>query len=198
MHSFTLCRERLYRILDVLDRNAGELPARAFTRSFSVWQWEIEAAAALGCVEIVTRKPPIGRPSRIVCKVSQPQAAKLPPPRRMIEKPVSHRHWMFAMYSTHSTPYGSRFMAAQGFGMPCITDAYQKAFPRARSRKAAAASASRLIRRYDVRIARACFFARVEGDVSRRDPMPQTANGIWQRLYEAGSWRVCRRGCCAL
>jgi hypothetical protein len=190
MHSFTISRERLYRILDVLDRNAGELPARAFTRSFSVWQWEIEAAAALGWVEIVTRKPPIGRPSRIVCKVSQPQAAKVPPPRRMIEKPIPHRHWLFALYSTHATPYGSRFMAAQGFVMPCITEAYQKAFPRARNRKAAAASASRLKRRYDVRMVRAWFYARVEGDISRGDSMPETANGIWQRLYEAGSWRV--------
>ncbi len=188
----TLCRERLHRILDVLDRNAGELPARTFTRSFSVWQRELEAAAALGWVEIVSRKPPIGRPSRIVCKVSQPDAAKVPPSRRMIEKRIPHRHWMFALYSTHATPYGSRFLVAQGFGLPCITDAYQKAFPRARNRKAAAASASRLKRRYDVRMARAWFYARASREIPDAGPMPETASGIWQLLYEAGSWRVCR------
>jgi hypothetical protein len=187
-----LCRERLYRILDVLDRNAGELPARAFSRSYSVWQWEIEAAAALGWVDIVTRKPPTGRPSRLVCKVSQPQAAKLPPYRWQIEKPISHRHIMFALHSTHATPYGSRFLAAEGFGMPCITDAYQKAFPRARKRKAAAASASRLKRRYGVRIARAWFYARSCGEIPKNGPMPETANKIWQCLYDAGSWRVKR------
>jgi hypothetical protein len=187
-----LCRERLYRILDVLDRNAGELPARAFSRSYSVWQWEIEAAAALGWVDIVTRKPPTGRPSRLVCKVSQPQAAKLPPYRWQIEKPISHRHIMFALHSTHATPYGSRFLAAEGFGMPCITDAYQKAFPRAKRRKAAAASASRLKRRYDVRIARAWFSARSCGEIPKNGPMPETANKIWQCLYDAGSWRVKR------
>ncbi|HAL70272.1 MAG TPA: hypothetical protein DCP71_00665 [Verrucomicrobiales bacterium] len=190
MHSFILCRERLDRILDVLDRNAGELPARAFTRSYSVWQWEIEAAAALGWVEIITRKPPIGRPSRVVLKVSKPQSAKLPPYRSEMEKPISIRHERFALFSTHAVPYGSRFLARQGLGLPCITDAYQRAFPSATNRRAAAASASRLIRRYDVRIARAWFYARFDGNIRKDEPMPSTPRAIWQRLHDAGSWRV--------
>lgn len=186
----TICRERLYRILDILDRNAGELPARAFTRSFSVREWEIEAAAALGWVEIITRKPPIGRPSRLVLKVNNSQTAKLPPYRSEIEKPISIRHERFALFSTHAVPYGSRFLARHGLGLPCITDAYLRAFPSAMNRRAAAASASRLKRRYDVRIARAWFYARFDGDIRKDEPMPSTPKAIWQRLHDAGSWRV--------
>ncbi len=92
-----LCRERLDRILDILDRQGGEETVRQFERRFSVACWEIEAAAA---------------------------------------------------------------------------------------------SASRLKRRYDVRIARAWFYARVDGDISRDEPMPSTPRAIWQRLRDAGIWRV--------
>ena len=185
-----LCRERLDRILDILDRQGGEETVRQFERRFSVARWEIEAAAVLGWVEIITRKPPIGRPSRVVLKVSKPQAAKLPPYRSEIEKPISIRHERFALFSTHAVPYGSRFLARQGLGLPCITDAYQRAFPSAMNRRAAAASASRLKRRYDVRIARAWFYSRCDGDIHKDEPMPSTAKAIWQRLHDAGSWRV--------
>ncbi|GAA5132257.1 hypothetical protein GCM10023213_00080 [Prosthecobacter algae] len=185
-----LSRERLARILLVLDKNAGTLPIREITRTFSVRKWEIEAAAALGWVEIITRKPPIGRPSRLVLKVNNSQTAKLPPYRSEIEKPISIRHERFALFSTHAVPYGSRFLARHGLGLPCITDAYQRAFPSATNRRAAAASASRLKRRYDVRIARAWFYARFDGDISRDEPMPTTPRAIWQRLKQARSWRV--------
>ena len=87
----TLCRERLYRILDIRDRNAGNLALRDFLRSFGTWEWEIEAASALGWVEIITRKPRTGRPSRVVSKVSNSQPAKLPPYRSEMEKPISIR-----------------------------------------------------------------------------------------------------------
>lgn len=190
MSNPSLCYERLQRVLKVLDVSGGRLPLRTFTRTFSVRKWEIEAAAALGWVEIITRKPPIGRPSRLVLKVNNPQTAKLPPYRREIEKPISIRHERFALFSTHAVPYGSRFLARQGLGLPCITDAYQRAFPSATNRRAAAASASRLKRCYDVRIARAWFYARFDGDIRRDEPMPSTPRAIWQRLKQAGSWRV--------
>jgi len=61
----TLCRERLARIQGVLNQNAGVLTVRDFARSFSVWEWELEQAAALGWIQIETRKPRTGRPSRI-------------------------------------------------------------------------------------------------------------------------------------
>ena len=66
MCPLTLCRERPDRIQSILSANAGSLPVREFPRTFSVWIWEIEQAAALGWLKIETRKPRTGRPSRIV------------------------------------------------------------------------------------------------------------------------------------
>jgi hypothetical protein len=186
----SLCRERLERIQRILNKSAGALTVRELARSFSVWEWEIVEAAALGWIQIETKKPRTGRPSRIVREVSKPDAAKLPPFRWQMEKPISYRHAHFARLSTHAMHRGSRWLAARGFGLPCTTDVYQSAYPRALGRKGAAASASRLRRRNDVKAARAWHYARFDGDVPRDEPMPRTVNAIIQRLREAGSWRV--------
>jgi len=185
-----LCRERLARIQRILNKNAGVLTVRTLARSYHVRLWEIEQAAALGWIQIETRKPPTGRPSRIVREVSRPEGAKLPPYRWQIEKPIKFTHARFAMLSTHAMHRGSRWLAARGFGLPCTTDVYQSAYPRALGRKGAAASASRLRRRNDVKAARAWHYARFDGDVPRDEPMPRTVSAIVQRLREAGSWRV--------
>ena len=186
MHALILCRERLDRIQHLLARNAGALTVRDFARSFSVWEWEIEQASALGWLKIETRKPRTGRPSRIATVVSEPEAAKLPPYRWQIEKPIRFQHKLFAMHSTCAVKHGSRKLVY----LPTITEAYQNVFKRATKRRAATASASRLMRRSDVRAARAWYYARFDGDAPRSEPMPDTVNGIWQRLRELGSWRA--------
>lgn len=190
MSHMILCRERLARIQRVLNKNTGALTVRDFARSFSVWEWEIEQAAALGWLKIETRKPRTGRPSRIVREVSKPEGAKLPPFRWQMEKPISYRHAHFARLSTHAMHRGSRWLAARGMGPPCTTDVYQHAFPRALGRKGAAASASRLRRRNDVKAARAWHYARFDGEIPRDEPMPRTVSAIIQRLREVRSWRV--------
>jgi hypothetical protein len=129
-----LCRERLARIQRVLKKNDGKLTVRDFARSFSVWEWEVEQAAALGWIEIETRKPHTGRPSRIAKIVSKPDAAK--------------------------------------------------------SRRAAAASMSRLLRHTEVKVARAWFYSKLSNEIPRDELMPDTARAIWQRLRELGSWRA--------
>jgi hypothetical protein len=186
MRPLTLCRERLERIQNILSRNAGALTVREFARSFSVWEWEIEQAAALGFIKIEKRKPRTGRPSRIAKIVSESQAAKLPPWRWFIAKPINYRHQLFAMHTTCAIKYGSRKLVS----IPAITDAYQSVFNRAKKRRAATASASRLMRRSDVKAARAWFYARFEYATPPGEPMPDTASGIWQRLRELGSWRA--------
>jgi hypothetical protein len=185
-----LCRERLARIQRVLNKNAGALTVRDFARSFSVWEWELVQAAALGWIQIETKKPRTGRPSRIVRELSRSHAAKLPPFRWQMEKPIKFRHARFAMLSTCAMHRGSRWLASRGLGLPCTTDVYQSAFPRALGRKGAAASASRLRRRNDVKAARAWHYARFDGEIPRDEPMPRTVSAIVQRLREAGSWRV--------
>ena len=182
----TLSRERLERIQRILNRVGGSLPLRNFSRTFSVWEWEIEQAAALGWIQIETRKPPTGRPSRIATIVSKPLAAKLPPYRWQIDKPICFQHKLFAMHSTCAVKRGSRKLVH----LPAITDVYQSVFKRATKRRAATASASRLMRRSDVRAARAWYYARFDGDAPSSEPMPETATAIWQRLRELGSWRA--------
>lgn len=187
MRPSILCRERLDRIQRILARNAGALTVREFARTFSVWEWEIEQAAALGFIKIETHKPRTGRPSRIAKIVSETPAAKLPPYRWQIEKPISIRHWSFALHSAHSAiKGGSSFI----WRIPPYTDAYLQAFPAAKKRHAAAASMSRLLRHPHVRAARAWFYSKISQEIPKDEPMPDTANGIWQRLRELGSWRV--------
>jgi predicted NAD/FAD-dependent oxidoreductase len=74
--------------------------------------------------------------------------------------------------------------------MASFTDAYLQAFPAARKRRAATASMSRLLNHPDVKAARAWFYAQVHHEIAREERMPQTANGIWQRLRELGNWRA--------
>lgn len=187
MSTFTLSRERLGRIQHLLHRHSGELSVRDFARSFGVWTWEVEQAAALGWVQIETKKPHIGRPSRIVRQISNPEPAKLPPYRRRLERRISIRHWRFAMLSTMAAIKGGSSWAGD---LLCFTDAYLKAFPRAKKRRAAATSMSRLLRHPSVRAAQAWHYSRLEGVIPNGEIMPNTASAIWNRLREAGSWRV--------
>lgn len=182
-----LCRERLERIQRVLNKCGGVLPIRTFARTYSVWPWELEQAAALGWIEFSVRKPATGRPSRMVKSVSKPEAAKLPPWRCQIEKPISIRHQFFALHSSLGAVKGG---IKKLVFMPPWTSAYQKAFPGARKRRAAAASMSRLMKRYDVRIARAWYYSLMDGDVPRGESMPSTVTAILQRLREVNSRRI--------
>lgn len=186
MRLLTLCRDRLERIQRILSRNDGALTVREFARTYSVWELEIEQAAALGWIKIETHKPRTGRPSRIVLIVSETQAAKLPPLRSTIEHTISVRHWNFALFSVCRAVRGG----ATGVGMVSFTDAYLQAFPAARKRRAATASMSRLLRHSDVKAARAWFYAQVHHEIAREERMPDTATGIWQRLRELGYWRA--------
>lgn len=179
-----LSRERLERIQRMLNRVGGSLSLREFSRTFSVWAWEVEQAAALGWVKIETRKPRTGRPSRIATVVSKPEAAKLPPYRWQIEKPITVRHWNFAVHSVFGGIKNgrSRFIQLHSF-----TEAYLRAFPAARKRRAASASMSRLLHHKDVQAARAWFLAQRRYEIPRDESSPATASAVWQRLREVGS-----------
>jgi hypothetical protein len=185
MRSSILCRERLGRIQRILDR-VGPLSVREFARTFSVWAWEVEQAAALGWVKIETRKPHTGRPSRIARTISGNPTAKLPPWRYQIEKPISIRHANFAFHSVcHCVKGGSAWV-----GMLPLTDAYRRAFSAARKRRAATASMSRLLRHPDVKAARAWHHAKVRQELHWSAPLPQTAKEVWQHLEELRAQRM--------
>jgi hypothetical protein len=184
MRPLILCRERLDRILSILDRNAGALTMREFDRTYSVWKWEVEQAAALGWISFETRKPRTGRPARVAVKVSNCEAAKLPMYRRQIEKHIGYRHANFALRSVYCGIKGG----ARNFRpIPCYTSIYLSSYADAKSRRGAAASMSRLLRRYDIRAVRAWHYAQLNREVPRDEDMPQTASAIRQRLREVGS-----------
>jgi hypothetical protein len=179
MRSNILCRERLNRILEILSRNNGTFTLRDFSRTYSINEWELEQAQDLGWIRIEERKPRVGRPSRIAVKLSESHTAKLPPFRRGIPKEISLRHRWFALHSVSVTS-GGYF----GFRLATAVEAYLETFPNARSRKAAYASASRLMKRRDVRVAR-LWYQRTTG-MRPDESMPTTVDAIIARLRELG------------
>lgn len=184
MQPSILCRERLGRIRRVLERCGGTATMRDLWRSHTIYDWEIEQAAELGWLTITTRKPRVGRPSRVVqfCGLRD---AKFPPGRRSMEREISHRHWRFALRSvTETVKRGMR-----SFGLPGIVSAYINTY-HPRSRNGAYASTSRLLKRPDVRAARQWFYALSGCELPPGETMPTTASGIRARLRELGSWRA--------
>ena len=184
MHSLNLCRERLERLLRVLDRH-GTSSVRSLLRSHGLQTWEVEQAVELGWVTIDWQKPPVGRPKRVVRRLSETASAKLPQPRRQGDHPISSRHWKFAMLSVGScVPRGSRI-----FSVPGNIDAYVRAFPKARVRSGAHASCSRLLRHPDVIAARHWLGAQINREIPDA-PLPHTAHEIRACLIRFGSWRA--------
>ena len=184
MRPLILCRERLGRIRRVLEQCGGTATVRELWRSHTISAWEIEQAAAMGWFKVSIRKPRVGRPSRVVefCGLIN---VKFPDPRWCIEKEISIRHWWFAWRSVHeSVKHGMR-----RWGLPGIFFAYLKTY-HPRSRNGAYASASRLLKRADVRAARQWFYAQSSGELPPGETMPTTASGIRMRLRELGSRRA--------
>jgi hypothetical protein len=179
MRPLILCRERMNRILGILDRNGGIVSLRDFWRTYGVHEWEVEQAEELGWLRIVTRKPRVGRPSFVAEKLSESHSAKYPPCRYEIPREISYRHERFAMESVNTMPGG-----CFGFKMATRVRAYLKTFPNAKSRAGACASANRLMKRRDVRMARLWFQRTTQ--VRNFEPMPVTVDAIIHRLRELG------------
>jgi hypothetical protein len=172
MRSLQLSRESLKRLLKTFDRLGRPVTVRDLVRSYGFFEWEIEEAKLLGWVQISIRKPAVGRPSRIAEKLSNPVAAKLPPWRHQIPEEITIRHWRFALESIGIVPTSGLF----GFRLATQLEAYQKAFPDSRSKAGASASASRLMRRLDVRLMRQWLRSSIRG------PMPNTVRELMEDL----------------
>lgn len=178
------CRERLNRILSVLERQGGAETVRQLTRRFSIFRHEIEEAESLGFIVIEKRKPRTGRPSKIA-SLSECQAAKLPPWRRELEKPIKATHQRFAMFSVCTSIKGG----SRATGFPGYVEAYRKAFPSAASLNGAYASCSRLLRHPHVFAARQWYYAETCGEIPN-SPFPDFESEIWTQLEVFGSWRA--------
>ena len=181
MRSSILCRERLHRILTLLDRNGGQVEVRTLERNHRVYSWEVEQAEELGWIRIFERKPAVGRPARVAEKLSESGSAKLPPWRYGVPRQISIRHWRFALESVGTMP-GGYF----GCKPATLVHAYLVAFRNCRSRRGASASATRLMKRRDVRLMRRWFILMFQGKIDRDEEMPDTESGIVARLRELG------------
>ena len=108
-------------------------------------------------------------------------------------RPSAARLKSRSAFDTNSclAPHSCSYAGQPKTRLPAIHHRHlSKRFPGATKRRAHTACASRLIRRGDVRAARAWYYATYEGDVPRGESMPDTASGILQRVRELGSWRV--------
>jgi hypothetical protein len=140
--------------------------------------WEVEQAEMAGWISISERKPVTGRPSRDATKLSETMSAKVPPQRRLIPQELSQRHWRFALESTSVAPARNKF----GFSLSSATRAYLIAFPQAKSRAGAVASASRLMKKPMIRAVRRWFLS--SDLVTYDEEMPKTPQEIYTRLAE--------------
>ena len=187
MRTMNLCRERLNRLLRLLEGKNDGISIRDLYRNFRIEWWEVEQAEKLGWVSISVHKPPRGRPSRRVQKVSENQHAKYPPFRYAVPKWISWKHRLFAEWTQSIVTAPNLF----GFRMLSKAEAYMRAFPNCRNRNAAAASASRLMKRTDVKLM--IFWLRCESIRQVERPMPFTIPELIEQLEPLGVIRVVRR-----
>lgn len=176
MRTNILCRERLNRLIGILDRGNEATSIRDLYRTFGIEGWEVEQAEKLGWVRIYVRKTPLGRPSTRVEKVSKCHHAKLPPFRYAIPNWIKLNHRSFAEWTQCVVTARSQF----GFRMLSNAEAYMRAYPKCRNRYAAAASASRLMKRTDVKLMIRWLQCESNGQVEL--PMPYTIPELIQQL----------------
>lgn len=187
MSPFRLCRERLNRLLRILEDGHDGISVRDLQRTYRFEWWELEQAEELGWVSTSVRKPQIGRPSTQLWRVSNCQHAKLPLRRNETPKRIKWKHRLFAEWTqvavTAATPLGFRMLTK--------VEAYLHAYPGCRSRNAAAVSASRLMRRNDVRLM--IRWLRCEADRLVERPMPFTDWELIEQLEPLGVLRFVNR-----
>lgn len=187
MRSLILCRERLQRMLKILDRNNKGISVRALYRDFRIEWWEVEQAEKLGWVSVSVHKPARGRPSTRVLKVSETQPAKYPPFRYAIPKQITWKHRSFAEQTQNIVTAPNAF----GWRRLSKAEAYMRAYPGCSNRYAAAASASRLMKRTDVRL----MIRWLQCELSRQvqPPMPFTVEELIEQLEPLGVVKIIRR-----
>ena len=185
MRKFILCRERLERIQTVLTRLGGSASLRNLWRGHTIHGTEVEQAAEAGFLTIETMKPATGRPSRVARIVSKTHSAKLPPHRCNIDTLISHKHWRFALnYCAGELGPGLFSFKRRAWF------AYMQTYRSAKSKGAARASASRLMKRPDVRAAIQWTFASINRERNSRDHSPTTEAEVWDALRAIRSDRA--------
>jgi hypothetical protein len=176
-----LCRERLQIILRALAH--GPVEMRRLQRHQNVTLWELDQAEAAGWVRTFFRESQKGMATHMIAATGK--CNPLPPLRKDIEAPISLRHTEFARRSVcEGVPRGMNFA---GIHFPPILEVYSQVYSGVRDKGVANAAASRLLKRKDVRAARAWYYAVLNGEIAASEPMPKWPSKIWERLAQVGS-----------
>lgn len=181
-----LTREALAVIWRAIERSGGAITVRNLCRNHFLSREQVDQAKEEGFIVFEVRKPPQGRPALVARKVSINYPTKLPPRRAHLESWISLKHWRFAFYYV---------MGEHGPGLFSFRRrahvAYQKAYPNAKSKAGAKASASRLLRKPHVQAAIAWTFARrMDCETNCDGVYPNTTTEIWNTLHGLGNWRA--------
>ena len=123
--------------------SCGPMRVWRMSHYYDVCEWEVEQAAELGWVRILSRESRCGPPVR-VAELSCCADAKVPPPRRQIKKAISWRHQNFAMQLGMCAPRGASFGP---YRLGCLYEAYLRSYPGQRSKVVARVATARLMRR---------------------------------------------------
>lgn len=187
-----LTRECLSILLRALARRGGEMRARDLSRLNGVEWWEINQAEEKKFIVTEIRKPPTGRPSKWVMlsnkkNVNQTHPTKLLPSRASLGRRILSQEWEFAFwYAIGDLGAGN---GPFGFKRRAWT-AYQKAYPSCSSAASARASASRLLKRPEVKAAIAWQFAKLDHLANVHRFHPWTSAEVWDILHRLGSYRA--------
>ena len=203
-----LTRDRLAIIIQALQRRGGRMTRRDLNRFNSIEWWEIDQAVDKGFVTIEKIKPRTGRPSEwavlngrptathafwepksSTCrgKVSKNDPTKLPPGRNPLDRWIKPREWNFAFW--YVCGEFDHIVGPFGFKRRAWV-AYMKAFPNCQSQAAARSSASRLMKRAQIKAAIAWEFAKFDGLRAIQRFHPWTATEVWDTLHRLGSERA--------
>ena len=187
------------------------MKARDLNRLNGVEWWEIDQAEEKKFITTEQRKPATGRPSKWamlpiapftasensplresrnsldVQNVNQIYPTKLLPSRYNLDHRIKQRHWDFAFwyaigdFGPDTGPFGFKRRA---------WTAYMKAYQSCYSKAAARSSASRLLKRPEVRAAIAWHFANLDRLHGINRFFPRTATEVWDTLHRLGSDRA--------
>ena len=150
------------------------MSVRDLMRSFAISPWEIEQAAELRRLRIVTRRPSgRGRPSRVA--ELRDEKMQSCPSRVGKSSLKSARDTGYLRCAQREMCPGG--MRAFGFNIPGIVTTYIETY-QPKSRAGARASASRLMRRPHVKAAMQWFYAQMAREIPGDEPMPETGSGI--------------------
>jgi len=166
---------------------------RDLTRLNGVDWWEIDQAEELGFLTTEKRKPPTGRPSEWAIlptvgeNVSRNRPTKPLPSRDLLGRRISSREWDFAFWyalGDFGPDTGPFDFKRRGWS------AYMKAYSSCHSKAAARSSASRLLKRPEVKAAVAWQFAKLDRLPEIHRFYPWTAPEVWDTLHRLDSQRA--------